>query len=84
MNKIPTLYDKLKPSVRASLKKNESRYESAVRRVITTLKSNSFVGDLTIEQARHIHLFSDTDYVHLKAIEFMWCEEIFDNYEGNN
>jgi len=84
MTKIPTLYDKLKPRVRARLKENEGRYSSAVRRVIATLESNHFVSDLTIEQVRHLHLFSDTDYTGLTAIRFMWCDEIFDIYEGNN
>jgi len=84
MTKIPTLYDKLKPRVRARLKENEGKYSSSVRQVIGALKSNHFVSDLTIEQVRHVHLFSDTDYTDLTAIAFMWCDEIFDIYERNN
>ena len=84
MSKIPTLYDKLKPRVRARLKENESRYGTSVRKVIVALESNHFVSDLTIEQVRHVHLFSDTDYTDLTAIAFMWCDEIFDIYERNN
>ena len=52
MTKIPTLYDKLKPRVRAKLKENEGKYSSSVRQVIATLKSTYFVQDLTIGELR--------------------------------
>jgi hypothetical protein len=84
MTKIPTLYEKLKPRVRAKLKENEGKYSSSVRQVIATLESTHFVGDLTIEQMRQIHLFSDTSYMDQTGFSIMWGDEIFDNYEGNN
>ncbi len=84
MTKIPTLYDKLKPRVRAKLKENEGKYSSSVRQVIAKLENTHFIGDLTIDQMRRIHLFSDTDYVSQSAISIIWGDEIFDNYEGND
>jgi len=84
MTKIPTLYDRLKPRVRAKLKENEGKYSSSVRKVIATLESSHFVGDLTIDQMRQIHLFSDTDYVSQTALSIIWGDEIFEDYEGNN
>lgn len=84
MIKRLTLYDKLKPRVRAKLKENEGRYSSSVRSVIATLESTYFVGDLTIEQMRQIHLFSDTSYMDQTGFSIMWGDEIFDDYEGNN
>ena len=80
MTKIPTLYDKLKPRVRAKLKENEGKHSSNVRKVIATLESTKFVGDLTIDQMRHIHLLSDTDYISQTASSFIWGDEIFDDY----
>jgi len=84
MTKIPTLYDKLKPRVRAKLKENEGKYSSRVRQVIAKLESTYFVQDLTIGELKRIHLFSDTDYVNQTALSIMWGDEIFDDYDGSN
>ena len=84
MTKIPTLYDKLKPRVRAKLKENEGKYSSIIRQVIVKLESTYFVQDLTVGELKRIHLFSDTDYVNQTALSIMWGDEIFDNYEGSN
>ncbi len=84
MTKIPTLYDKLKPRVRAKLKENEGKYSSIVRQVIVKLESTYFVQDLTVGELKRIHLFSDTDYVDQTALSIMWGDEIFDDYEGND
>ena len=84
MTKIPTLYDKLKPRVRAKLKENEGKYSSSVRQVIAKLENTYFVGDLTIDDMRRVHMFSDTSYVDQSAISIIWGDEIFENHEGNN
>ena len=84
MTKIPTLYDKLKPRVRAKLKENEGKYSSIVRQVIVKLESTYFVQDLTIGELKRIHLFSDTDYVNPTALSIIWGDEIFDDYDGSN
>ena len=80
MTKIPTLYDKLKPRVRAKLKENEGKYSSSIRQVIATLKSTYFVQDLTIGELRRLHLFSDTSYMDQTGFSIMWGDEIFDSY----
>ena len=84
MTKIPTLYEKLKPSVKANLKKSEIKYGSTIRNVIAKLESTHFVGDLTIDDMKTVHLFSNTGYINQTSLEFVWGEKIFDNYEGNN
>ena len=84
MTKIPTLYDKLKPNVKAELNKSQIKYGSTIRNVIAKLESTHFVGDLTIDDMKTIHLFSSTGYVNQTGLEFIWGEKIFDNYEGSN
>ena len=84
MTKIPTLYEKLKPSVKANLKKSEIKYGSTIRNVIAKLESTHFVGDLTIDDMKTVHLFSNTGYVNQTGLEFIWGEKIFDNYAGND
>ena len=84
MTKIPTLYERLKPRVRAKLKENEGKYSSSVRQVIAKLENTYFVGDLTIDDMRRVHMFSDTSYVDQSAISIIWGDEIFEDYEGSN
>jgi len=84
MNKIPTLYDKLKPNVKAELNKSQIKYGSTIRNVIAKLESTHFVGDLTIDDMKTIHLFSSTGYINQTGLEFIWGEKIFDDYEGND
>ena len=84
MTKLPTLYNRLKPRVRAKLKENEGEYSSSVREVIAKLESKYFIGDLTVDELRRVHLFSDTSYIEQSAVSLMWGDEIFDNYEGND
>ena len=84
MTKIPTLYDKLKPNIKARLKQEEAKYSASIRPVIAKLESTHFVGDLTIDDMKTVHLFSNTGYINQTSLEFVWGEKIFDNYEGNN
>ena len=84
MTKIPTLYDKLKPNVKAELNKSQIKYSSTIRNVIAKLESTHFVGDLTIDDMKTIHLFSSTGYINQTGLEFIWGEKIFDDYEGND
>ena len=84
MTKIPTLYDKLKPKVKTRLKQDESKYSSSIRPVIAKLKSTHFVGDLTIDDMKTVHLFSGISYIDQTALSIIWGDEIFDNYEGND
>ena len=84
MTKIPTLYEKLKPSVKVELNKSQIKYGSTIRNVIAKLEGTHFVGDLTINDMKTVHLFSSTGYVNQTGLEFMWGEKIFDDYEGND
>ena len=84
MTKIPTLYERLKPRVRAKLKENESKYSSSVREVIAKFESTYFIGDLTIEDIRRVHTLSDTSYADQSAISIIWGYEIFENNEESN
>ena len=57
MTKIPTLYDKLKPDVKAKLNKDEAKYSATIRKVIAKLESTHFVGDLTIDDKSNSYIY---------------------------
>lgn len=84
MTKRLTLYDKLKPRVLSKLKENETKYSTSIRQIIAKLENTYFISDLTIDDLRQVHLFSDTSYVDQTAISLIWCDEIFDNDERND
>lgn len=77
MSEITSLLKKLRPEVKARLKVNEQKYSLSVRKIMLKLDSTYFVGDLTIEDMRSIHVFSNTDYADQTAFQIMWGEKIF-------
>ena len=80
MTKIPTLYDRLKPGVISRLKENEKTYSNTVRNVIAKFKNTHFVGDLTIDDMKLVHIFSNTSYIDQTSLSILWGDEIFDEY----
>ena len=60
MNKRKTLYQRLKPEVKAGLE-NESndKYRFSTDIIVHILKSKQFYCDLTIDQVKNIIVFSD-------------------------
>ena len=81
MTKIKTLKQRLKPEVRAKLESNERKYTTAVRGIYAKLDSTSIVSDLTLEDVRHIHMFSDMTYGEYTGSEIMWCEHLFEKHD---
>ena len=77
MSELTSLLKKLKPEIKAKLEANGQTYSASVRKILLKLDSTYFVGDLTIEDMRSIHLFSNTDYSDQTAFQVMWGEKIF-------
>ena len=60
MSKRKTLYQRLKPEVKAGLEsKNNDRYRFSTDIIVSLLKSKQFYSDLTIDQVKNIIVFSD-------------------------
>tara|TARA_R110002020_G_scaffold234874_1_gene447002 strand:+ start:129 stop:383 length:255 start_codon:yes stop_codon:yes gene_type:complete len=62
MSKRKTLYQRLKPEVKAGLE-NESndKYRFSTDIIVHILKSKQFYSDLTIDQVKNIIVFSDVN-----------------------
>ena len=57
-----TLYQRLKPEVKAGLEsKSNERYKLSTDIIVGLLKSTQFYSDLTIDQVKNIIVFSDTE-----------------------
>ena len=62
MSKRLTLYQRLKPEVKAGLEsKSNERYKLSTDIIVGLLKSTQFYSDLTIDQVKSIIVFSDTE-----------------------
>ena len=62
MNKRKTLYQRLKPEVKAGLEsKDNERYKFSTDIIVSLLKSKQFYCDLTIDQVKNIIVFSDVN-----------------------
>ena len=80
MTEIPTLYERLKPGVVSRLKESEKNHGDIVRDIIAKFKNTHFVGDLTIDDMKLIHIFSDTSYMDQTSLSILWGDEIFHEY----
>ena len=78
-----TLYDKLKPEIKAKLEENYKEYKT-VGFIFDKLQKKDNYSDLTIDDMKTVHLFSNTDYVNQTGLEFIWGEKIFDKYGRND
>ena len=62
MSKRKTLYQRLKPEVKAGLEsKSNDRYRFSTDIIVSILKSKQFYSDLTIDQVKNIIVFSDVN-----------------------
>ena len=60
--KRKTLYQRLKPEVKAGLEsKSNDRYKFSTNIIVSLLKSKQFYCDLTIDQVKNIIVFSDIE-----------------------
>ena len=60
--KRKTLYQRLKPDVKAGLESNNNdRYKFSTDIIVSLLKSKQFYSDLTIDQVKNIIVFSDVN-----------------------
>jgi hypothetical protein len=60
--KRKTLYQRLKPEVKAGLEsKSNDRYRFSTDIIVNLLKSKQFYSDLTIDQVKNIIVFSDVN-----------------------
>ena len=61
MNKRITLYQRLKPKAKETLRGNAVKYELSTNEIVKLLESTQFYSDLTIDQVKNIIVFSGTE-----------------------
>jgi hypothetical protein len=67
-----TIYDKLKPDLRAKILKNAKKYPNATERLIEVLKSKQYYSELTIRQVQSLSSFTGVWFYECKPLDLIY------------
>ena len=76
MNRI-TLYQQLKPEIKDQLDNEAENYSSSINSIFENLKTKTRYSDLTIDEVRDIHVFSNLYTHNLTSNQVLYGEHIF-------
>jgi len=75
-----TLYDKLKPEIKAKLEANYAEgYVASIDYIFNKLQTKDRYSELTIDDVRTLNTFASADYFQLNHIDLMYGEHLFNN-----
>lgn len=74
---MKTLWQKLKPEIKQSLKDQEEQYPSLIEGVKIGLKENYFWSHLSIGQARDLIYFTDLSLSQMSSDDWSYGEKFF-------
>ena len=74
---MKTLYQKLKPEIKQTLKDQEERYPSLIKSVRIALQENYFWSHLSIGQARDLIYFTDSSLAAMSSDDWSYGEKFF-------
>jgi len=72
---MKTLWQKLKPEIKQSLKEQEEKYPSMVKAIKIALKDNYIWSHLSIGDVRDIVYFTDYTYASLSSYDWSYGEK---------
>jgi hypothetical protein len=71
-----TLYDKLKPEIKAKLDKESEKY-STIGYIYDKLKNKNQYNELTIDEIKTIHTFTDIWYKDVDSLDLIYGDHLF-------
>ena len=72
-----TLYDKLKPHIKDKLDAQAEEYAISIRSIYDKLKTNDRYSDLTVDDIKTIHTFTDIWYNDVSGLELLYGDHLF-------
>jgi hypothetical protein len=76
---MKTLYDQLKPAIKAKLDAQQEEYSISINYLYKKLKEKKMYSELTIDEVKVIHTFGDMWYNDLSGLDLMYGNHIFNN-----
>ena len=72
-----TLYDKLKPHIKDKLDSYAEEYAISIRYIYDKLKTNDRYSNLTVDDIKTIHTFTDIWYNDISGLELLYGDHLF-------
>ena len=77
---MKTLYDKLKPEIKAKLEANYTEgYVTSIDTIFKQLKTNNRYSELTIDEVKTLNTFSDVSLIETTQLDLMYGDHLFNN-----
>lgn len=76
-----TLFERLKPEVKAKLDKNKEKYAASIEMIYKSLKEKVFYRDLTIDDVHNIYTFTDTTMSRVSSWDLAFGENLFEQLD---
>ena len=76
---MKTLYDQLKPEIKAKLEANYAEYAFSIDGIFKQLKTNNRYSELTIDDVKTLNTFSDVSLIETTQLDLMYGDHLFNN-----
>jgi hypothetical protein len=78
---MKTLFERLKPELRANLEQNRNRWKFSVDLIFDSLKDKYVYSDLTIAQVTALQVFSEIQVEDISVLDFKFGDCFFEQEE---
>ena len=72
---MENIYNKLKPEIRKSIKKDLKKFPVTTDRLIDSLELHSFWSELTVDEVRTIINYSHLSFVEISMNDVLWGDK---------
>ena len=74
-----TIYDKLKPEIKAKLEANHAEYAASIDYIFNKLQTKDRYSELTIDDVRTLNTFSNSELYQTTQMDLMYGDHLFNN-----
>ena len=74
-----TLYDQLKPHIKAALDENHEDYSTSIDYIFDKLQTVNRYSELTIDDVKTLNTFSNSDLFQTTQMDLMYGDHLFNN-----
>ncbi len=76
---MKTLYDQLKPHIKAALDNNHEDYGKSIDAIFDNLQTKNRYSQLTIEEVRTLNTFANQQLIETTQLDLMYGDHLFNN-----
>ena len=81
---MKTIYDRLNPEIKASIKEDLDKYPVSTGTLIANLQKTNFWSELTIQEVSSLITHSHYSFMTLSHQDIIWGDKFLTNGMGNN